>query len=81
MSNQLQQQIDNMTPDQAIGLMAQTMSSVQGSRADHMLLAKAEDLIIGLVKAGLEANRIQADSQGREEEPSMEKTKLTETLE
>jgi hypothetical protein len=46
-----------MTPDQAIGLMRQAMGAIQGSRADHMLLAKAEEIIIELVKKGLEAGK------------------------
>jgi hypothetical protein len=55
MSNPLQQQLDNMTPDQAIDLMKQTMSIIPGSRAEHLLLVKAEEMIVALVKKGLEA--------------------------
>lgn len=61
MSNPLQQQLDNMTPDQAIDLMKQTMSIIPGSRAEHLLLAKAEDVIVSLVKKGVEASIKEAE--------------------
>lgn len=56
MKNQLQQQIDEMTPEQAVSLMSQTMASVNGSRADHMFLVKAEEIIVGLVNKALTAD-------------------------
>lgn len=56
MPNPLQQQLDAMTPDQAIALMQQAMASMHGSRADHMLLAKAEEIITSAVRKGVEAS-------------------------
>ncbi|XZE45032.1 hypothetical protein SH467x_000235 [Pirellulaceae bacterium SH467] len=56
MSNTLQQQLGNMTPDQAIGLMQQAMASMHGSRAGHMLLARAEEVITAAVRKGVEAS-------------------------
>lgn len=61
MSNPLQQQLESLTPDQAIGLMQQAIGAFHGSRADHLLLGKAEDLIIALVRKGVEASIKEAE--------------------
>lgn len=54
MQNNLQEQLDSMTADQALDLMRQAMSAVSGTRECHLLLVKAEAVITALVKKALE---------------------------